>query len=235
MSGVKFNIITIFPEFFKSFIEFSIIKRAISQGRIEIEIYDLRKWSTDKSKHNKIDERPFGGGPGMIFMIEPMYRALKEIKSKNKDAKVCIPTPTGKLLRQELVKSFSYEIRNLIIIVPHYEGYDARIRKFIDFEFSIGNYVLTGGELPTMVLIDSITRLRPNVLGNMNSAANDSFFEMKKEDIFKTLEYPQYTKPEVFIDDENREHRVPKVLLSGNHKEIELWRNKNSKIIPKDF
>ena len=209
---MKIDVITIFPKMFAPVLNESIIKRAQDKGLVKINIYDLRDYSSDK--HRKIDDRPFGGGPGMVFRPEPIFRAVEEIslKFKLQSAKVILLTPQGKRLDQKLAKRFS-KCKQLILICGHYEGVDERVRrKLITDEISIGDYVLTCGELPAMVLIDALVRLLPGALGKEESTHLESFTQ-------GLLEYPQYTRPALY-----RRMRVPKILLSGNHKLIAKWR-----------
>ncbi len=210
---MKIDIITLFPKMFDGPFAESIIKRAQEKGLLKINIHNLRKWTKDK--HKTVDDHSFGGGTGMVLMIEPIYKALKELKKK--ESKIILLTPQGKVFKQEKAKKLSKE-KHLIFICGHYEGVDERIKeKLIDEEISIGDYVLTGGELPTMVVIDTITRLIPGVLNKKEAKEIESFS-------FKgLLEYPQYTRPAVF-----KGWQVPKILLSGNHQKIEDWRKKKA-------
>jgi len=210
----RIDIITIFPKMFRAILDESIIKRAQKKGKVKITIHNLRDYTQDK--HKKVDDRPFGGGSGMVLMIEPISKAVealeKKEKSKDKKARVILLRPQGKKLNQRIAKRLA-KYQHLILICGHYEGVDERVRQGLaDEEISIGDYVLTGGELPAMVLIDCLVRLIPGVLGDKNSLNFESF-----ED--NLLEYPQYTRPADF-----RGLRVPAVLLSGNHKKIETWR-----------
>ena len=221
---MKFKILSIFPDILDSYLEDSIIKRAIEKKIVKIEKYDLRNWTGDK--HRTVDDAPYGGGAGMLMKIEPLYKALKDIKKKSKaDAKkrkIILLSAGGKTWNQKMAGQYS-RLEEMIFICGRYEGVDARIKKFIDEEISIGDYVLTGGELPSLVMIDSITRLLPGVLGNSASIEEESHSE---KDI---LEYPQYTSPAVF-EAEGKKYSVPKVLLEGNHAKIKEWRNKKQKI-----
>lgn len=221
---MKFKILSIFPDILDSYLEDSIIKRAIEKKIVKIEKYDLRNWTSDK--HRTVDDTPYGGGAGMLMKIEPLYKALKDIKKKSKaDAKkrkIILLSAGGKTWNQKMAGQYSH-LEEMIFICGRYEGVDARIKKFIDEEISIGDYVLTGGELPSLVMIDSITRLLPGVLGNSASIEEESHSE---KDI---LEYPQYTRPAVF-EAEGKKYSVPKVLLEGNHAKIKEWRNKKQKI-----
>ncbi|MBP8979276.1 tRNA (guanosine(37)-N1)-methyltransferase TrmD [Candidatus Dojkabacteria bacterium] len=213
----KFDIITIFPKTIEEYINTGIIRIAREKGLVEINVHDLRKWTTDK--HKTVDDTPYGGGPGMIMKIEPIYNAIKELKKKN--TLVAITTPKGEQLKQKKLVEFSKEKDlHMIILCGRYEGFDQRIHDhLVDYEFSVGEYVLSGGELPALVLIDGITRLIPGVLGNELSLEEETFND-------NSLEYPQYTKPEDFNG-----WKVPDVLLSGNHKEIERYRKTNKKMV----
>jgi len=213
---MKFNILTIFPEIFNSYFDESIIKRAKKKKKINIKIHNFRQFASDKYK--SVDDKPYGGGPGMLLKIEPIYKCLKSIK-RLKKSRVILLTPKGKRFTQAKAKALT-KYDQLILIAGHYEGFDARIKKYVDEEISIGDYVLTGGEIPAMIIIDSVTRLLTGVLGDDQSAKDETFTKHKKY-----IEYPQYTRPEKF-----RGQTVPKVLLSGNHANIQAWRNKKSKV-----
>ena len=207
---MKIDIITLFPKMFSGPFDESILRRAQNKGLVEIKIHNLRDWVKDKRK--TVDDRPYGGGVGMILMIEPIYNALKDLKNeKIKGGKTILLTPGGKVFNQKTAQRFS-KLKHLIFITGHYEGYDERIAKYADEEISIGDYVLTGGELPVMVIVDSVVRLIPGVLEKSNAVKNESFAK-------NLLEFPQYTRPEKFEG-----LVVPKILLSGNHKKIEEWR-----------
>ena len=211
---MRIDILTLFPKMFESVLGESILKRAQGKGAINIKIHDLRDWTFDN--HRSADDKPFGGGPGMVMKVEPVSLALKDIApARPKGAKVILLTPQGKRLDQELVKRISKE-KELILICGHYEGIDERIRHLADEEISIGDYILTCGEIPAMVLIDSVTRLIPGVLGSKDSVTQESFEN-------GLLEYPQYTRPADFEG-----MRVPDILLSGDHKKIEEWRGKEA-------
>lgn len=222
---MRFEIITIFPEIFGSYFSESILKRAQKAGLIGISVHNLRDFTADK--HKTVDDTPYGGGAGMVMKVEPIHRAIKFIKSakpvKSKAAKtrIILFSAKGKKYTQKDARRLA-KYNNLILICGRYEGVDERVAKHIaDEEISIGDYILTGGEIPTMILVDSISRLIPGVLGNKKSLQEESF----SQNIQNTyLEYPQYTKPEVY-----KKWKVPKVLLSGNHKEIENWRKKQSR------
>lgn len=221
---MKFNIVTIFPKIFDSYFSESIIKRASQKGLFEIEITNLRDFTQDK--HKTVDDTPYGGGAGMVLKVEPIFNCINEIKkrnkrqeTRNKKTRIILFSAKGKRYTQKDAKRLS-KYDNLILICGRYEGVDERVAEYIaDEEISIGDYVLTGGEIPAMVVVDSVARLIPGVLGNSESAKNESH---SQKDI---LEHPQYTKPENF-----QNWKVPKILLGGNHQKIKDWRNKNSKI-----
>lgn len=207
---MKFNVLTLFPEMFSSLNE-SIIGRSKEKGLIDINLINIRDFS--KNKHKKVDDTPYGGGAGMVMMPNVVYDAYKSVETEN--SKVIYMSPKGQTLNQKKVKELSHE-NHLIILCGHYEGIDQRvIDKIVDEEISIGDYVLTGGELPAMVLIDSVSRYIEGVL-KADSIKEESFSD-------GLLEYPQYTRPEVFEG-----VRVPEVLLSGNHQNIEKWRKENA-------
>ncbi len=213
---MQFDIISIFPHIFDSYTHESIIKRATGKRAIIITVHNLRDYTLDK--HHKTDDRPYGGGPGMVMRVEPIARALKKIVGKkNKSTKVILTSAKGKIFTQAKAHSFS-KLKKLVIICGHYEGIDERVMKLVDEELSIGEYVLTGGELPALVVVDAVTRLLPGVLGHSESHKDESHEQAG------VLEYPQYTRPEVY-----RGQRVPKVLLSGDHAKIAAWRKHNRK------
>ena len=209
---MKIDILTLFPSMFDGFLENSIIKRAIEKELVEINIINFRDYSLDP--HKKVDDTPFGGGAGMVLMVQPIYDAVMDLKGE--DTKVILLTPDGVTYNQK----YAYELKNykhLIIICGHYEGFDDRIRSVVDFEISIGDYVLTGGELPSMVITDSVVRLIDGVIDE-ESHINDSF-----NPDTNLLDYPTYTKPRDF-----RGMLVPDVLLSGDHKKIDEYRKEES-------
>jgi len=215
-----FNILTIFPQIFDSYFNVAMIKRAQLKKIIKIKITDLRQFA--ENKYKSVDDTPYGGGAGMVLKIEPIYKALKSIKRKKK-SRVILFSARGKTLTQkDLRRLKKYE--QLILICGRYEGVDNRVAEHLaDEEISIGNYVLTGGEIPAMVLVDGITRLLPGVLGNLESPKDESF--AKETPMGQAeLEYPQYTKPEKF-----KGWKVPEILLSGNHGKIKEWRDKQKK------
>lgn len=216
---MQYDILTIFPEIFDSYINESIIKIAQEKNKIQINTHDIRENSKDK--HNKVDDKPYGGGVGMVMKIGPIYRTLEKIKRK-KNSHVILFTPKGKKWNQQMAQKYAKDYSQVIMICGRYEGIDDRIKNFIDEEVSIGDYVLTGGELGALVLIDSISRLIPGVLGKDESSKEDSHSKPGY------LEYPHYTRPEEFKS-EGKVYKVPKILLSGNHAEIEKWREKHSK------
>lgn len=207
---MRFDFITIFPNVFSSYLNESILKRAQKNKKVAFHFHDLRKFTTDK--HRTVDDRPYGGGVGMVMKVEPIYTALKALP-KSKKRRVLLMSAKGKTFTQAMANELT-SYRQLVIICPRYEGVDERVLNYVDEEISIGNYVLTGGELPAMIVADAVTRLLPGVLGKDESSIDESHSEPG------ILEYPQYTRPEVF-----RKKRVPKELLSGNHKNVAAWRN----------
>ncbi len=217
---LKFDILTIFPEFFDGVFDIGIIRRAKLSGIIEIETHDIREFTEDK--HRKVDDRPFGGGEGMVLKPEPIFRAIENLLDTTDPAeypegtKVVLMTPQGEPLVQANVLRMASEVNRLVVICGRYEGVDERVLNLVNEEISIGDYVLSGGEPAALVLADAIVRLLPGALGNESSAENDSFSE-------GVLDYPHYTQPREF-----RGMEVPEVLLSGNHGEIEKWRNEKA-------
>jgi len=215
---IRFDIISIFPNIFDSYFKESIIQRAQQKRLIKVKVHNLRKWTKDR--HRIVDDRPFGGGMGMVLKVEPIFKAVSSLKKRK--TKVILFTPRGKKFNQKMAYRLS-KLNHLILICGRYEGVDERVAKYIaDEEISIGDYDLMGGELPAMVVIETISRLIPGVIGKP---------QLLKERITKEkgfIEYPQYTRPEVF-----KKWQVPKVLLSGNHKKIGEWREKHGKVIEK--
>lgn len=205
---MKIDILTLFPSMFDGFVSESIIKRAIEKNIVEINIIDFRKYS--ELNNGQVDDTPYGGGGGMVLRIEPIYKAINEIKAMDKDAKVVLLTPDGILYKQKVASSLT-KIKHLVLICGHYEGFDERIRTLVDYEISIGDYVLTGGELPAMIISDSIIRLLDGAI-TKTSLDSESFTD-------NLLDYPTYTKPQEFMG-----MKVPDVLLSGNHQKIKEWR-----------
>lgn len=213
---MKIQIITLFPQMFDGVLQNSMLWKASDRKIVEYELIDLRQFGLGPRK--QVDDTPYGGGDGMLLMVEPLVKAIEQAKANDPSAKVFLPTPRGELYKQSDAKRLAAANNGMIIICPRYEGYDERITEWVDEQFCIGNYVLTGGELPAMVLIDSVVRLLPGVLGGEMSAEIESF---QADDV--SVEFPQYTRPEVF-----KELPVPEVLLSGNHAQIETWRQTNS-------
>jgi len=214
---MKIQIITLFPEMFDGVLKTSMLWKAQDRGIAEYECIDLRQFGLGPRK--QVDDTPYGGGDGMLLQVEPLVAAVEHAKANDPEAVVLLPTPRGKVYKQSDAKRLAADRRGLIIICPRYEGYDERITGWVDEQYCIGNYVLTGGELPAMVLIDSVVRLLPGVLGGETSTEIESF---QQDD--HNIEFPQYTRPEVFKD-----LAVPQVLLSGNHAEIEAWRQQQSR------
>ncbi len=208
---MKIDILTLFPNMFDNVFDESIIKRAKSSSKVSINVHNFRDYSLDS--HKKVDDTPYGGGCGMVLMAQPIYDCVESLRTK--DSKVIILTPSGTPYKQEIAYDLSKE-KHLIIICGHYEGFDERIMALADIQLSIGDYVLTGGEIPAMVLVDSITRLLPGVIKE-ESHLEDSFNEEK------LLDYPTYTKPQNF-----RGMEVPEVLISGDHKKIAEYRYQES-------
>lgn len=211
---MKIDVLTLFPDMFKALTCESIVKRALESGKVEISFHYIRDYSDDQ-KHKKVDDKPFGGGPGMVLKCQPVLDALKKVNGGSKNSKVVLLAPHGRVLNQRLVKDFSKE-KHIILIAGHYEGFDERICESVDEIISIGDYILTGGELPAMVLIDAVIRFVPGVLGAEESAYDESFCN-------GLLEYPQYTRPADYNG-----KKVPEVLISGNHREIKKWRRRES-------
>ena len=203
---MKIDILTLFPEMFQGFLETSIIKRARDNGYVNIEVHNFRDYSLDK--HKRVDDYPYGGGAGMVLMCEPIFRAIDDLKTD--ESIVIMMSPSGKVFKQEVAFDLSKK-KHLILLCGHYEGFDERIRSIVDMELSIGDYVLTGGEVPAMAVVDAITRLIPGVI-TKESLDSESFND-------GLLDYPNYTRPEEF-----RGLRVPDVLLSGHHENIQKYR-----------
>ncbi len=231
---LTFDFLTLFPHIFDSYFNESILKRAREQKRVTFQAHNIRDYARDK--HQMVDDRPYGGGAGMVMKIEPIFEALKEVagekelfarfkhKEEKSNMRIILTDPDGTPFNQaEALRLSTYS--HLVVVCGHYEGVDARVEKLVDEKISIGNYVLTGGELPAMVIADAVTRLVPGVLGNPQSLADISHYSYKKRRKFH-FDYPHYTRPEVFSPDGTVKWRVPKILLSGDHKKIEEWRNK---------
>lgn len=211
----KFQVITLFPEMFSGVFESSMMWKAQKDGIVSLETVNLREFGLGPRR--QVDDTPYGGGDGMLLMIEPLWRAVEFARSRDESAKVVLMSPRGRRWRQAMARVVADEGRGLIIICGRYEGVDERIMELVDEQWSIGDFVLTGGELAAMTITDSIVRLLPGVLGGETSAEIESFSDGK------TLEYPQYTRPEVFNG-----LRVPEVLLSGHHGKIAEWRKQQS-------
>ena len=213
---MKIQVITLFPEMFEGVLGSSMLWKAKERCGVEYELIDLRQFGVGPRR--QVDDTPYGGGDGMLMMIEPLVAAIEHAKKNDPSAVVMLPTPRGKTYKQSDAKRLAKADKGIIIVCPPYEGYDERITKWVEEQFCIGNYILTGGELPAMIVIDSVVRLLPGVLGGDKSAEIESF---QDDDI--SIEFPQYTRPEAF-----KGSSVPDVLLSGHHAEIEKWRKKNS-------
>ena len=221
MSKVKFTIISLFSDALGPYLNSSMMWKAKEKGIAEFDFVDLREFGL--GAHKSVDDTPYGGGDGMLLMCEPVFNAIESVKKHSPNAKVILPTPAGQTWHQGIVRNFVERINtgeenHYIILCPHYEGYDERILTIVDYKISLGHFVLTGGELPALIVIDSIVRLLPGVLGGENSAIIESFSEEN------TIEYPQYTKPADF-----RGVQVPEVLLSGHHAKIAEWRKAHSR------
>jgi len=230
---IKFDVITIFPEIFDSYLKEGLIARAQEKKLMQIKIHNLRKWTKDR--HQTVDDRPYGGGLGMVLKVEPIFKAVssltklklqkKKLKSKNKNSKIIVFTPRGKQFNQKIAQNIS-QLDQVIMICGRYEGIDERVTNYLaDLKISIGPYDLMGGELPAMITIEAVARLIPGVIGKE---------QLLKERITKSkgfVEYQQYSRPEVFEPKPGLKWRVPKILLSGNHKKIAQWRKKYLKVI----
>jgi tRNA (guanine37-N1)-methyltransferase len=211
---IRFDILSVFPEMFESPLNHSILKRAQENGMVEIHLHNIRDYAEDK--HRMTDDAPYGGGGGMVMKVEPIDKALTLIAPSRDNALVVLLTPQGETFNQKIAEEMSRHLR-IVLVCGHYEGVDERVRgHLVDREISIGDFILTGGELSAMVIIEVVARLIPGVLGNNDSASNDSFST-------GLLEYPQYTRPGSY-----RDWQVPEVLVSGNHREIDSWRRKES-------
>ncbi len=223
---MRFDVLTLFPEMFNNFLSTSIIGRAIESNKIEVNLFNIRDFATNK--HKKVDDVPFGGGAGMVMMCQPLFDSIEYVKNLKKDkAPVIFLTPKGETLDQIMTEGLAQTYRNkrIILLCGHYEGIDERVREnLVDREISIGNFVLTGGELPAQILIDAMSRLIPGVLGEQKSSEEESF----SAPLNRELEYPHYTRPAVF-----RDKPVPEVLLSGHHAEIDAWRKSQTKPVRK--
>lgn len=213
----KIQIITLFPEMFKGVLEASMLQKAAKNAVVSYELINLRSFG--KGLRKRVDDTPYGGGDGMLLMVEPLSKAIKHAKESDPEALVILPTPRGVRFDQSRANQLAEQDKGLIILCPRYEGYDERITSWVDLQYCVGPYVLTGGELPAMIIVDAVVRLLPGVLGGANSASDESF----QGDALQ-VEFPQYTRPEEFEG-----QKVPQVLLSGNHSEIAAWRQKNKR------
>lgn len=212
---MRFDVITIFPSIVDSYTREGVIGKAVQKGIVTVQAHNLRDWTHDR--HKTVDARPFGGGPGMVMKIEPIYEAVNDLKTRvfGKNQRVLLTSARGKRFTQKKAQELS-QVDQIIIICGRYEGVDERVARYIaDESFSIGNFVLSGGELAALALIDATSRLIPGVLGNEDSPENALF--------------PQYTRPEVFITKEAKKLRVPKVLVTGHHRKIEEWKSRAEK------
>ncbi len=217
MAKVKFTIITLFKDALLPYLSTSMMWKASDKGVAEFNFVDLRDFGL--GPHKSVDDTPYGGGDGMLLRCEPVFAAIEKVKQEDPTAKVILPTPAGRIWSQQIVREFAEKIetqaeKHFIILCPHYEGYDERILTIVDYQISLGQFVLTGGELPALIVIDSIVRVLPGVLGGETSAIIESFSDGN------TVEYPQYTKPAEF-----RGMKVPEILLSGHHAKIKEWRD----------
>ncbi len=211
---MTFEVLTLFPDIIKSYLSESIMKRAIERGKVRVDVYNIRDFTTDK--HRQVDDSPYGGGAGMVLKPEPVCNALDYLDMDGQERLKVLLTPDGRVFNQSLAEEYAGNRRRILFIAGRYEGFDERIRAVSDEELSIGDYVLTGGELPALVIIDAVTRLLPGVLGDSRSAEEESFTT-------GLLDYPQYTRPVEF-----RGMRVPDVLLGGNHELIRRWRRREA-------
>jgi tRNA (guanine37-N1)-methyltransferase len=211
---MKIDVLTLFPAMFAGPLDESIVKRAREAKLLDLKIHNLRDWTHDR--HKTVDDKPFGGGPGMLLKVEPLFEAIESLQREK--TKVILLSPSGRKFTQEIARELAQE-KDLLLVCGSYEGFDERVREALaDDELSIGDYVLTNGALPAMVVIDAVARLLPGVLGDDESSRDESFSH-------GLLEYPQYTRPAEF-----RGMKVPEVLLSGNHAEIEKWRREQAKL-----
>jgi len=219
---VRIDILTLFPEMLKATLATSIVSRAQEGGHVEIHVHDIRDWADNK--HRKVDDRPFGGGPGMVMMCQPLHDAVQEVERQLNSSPVRIHfTPQGEVLKQERVEQLAAE-KHLLLIAGHYEGIDERVIETLDpLELSTGDYVLSGGEIPALLLVDAVVRLLPGVLGHCDSANQDSF-SVRDNEGKRLLDCPHYTRPRVW-----NEMETPEVLLSGDHSAVDKWREEQMK------
>ncbi len=218
---MKISIITLFPDMFDKVFNQSMLWKAQDRGLVEFELIDLRQFGL--GPRHQVDDTPYGGGDGMLLKPEPLFAAVEDAKTRNPDAKVVLMTPKGAIWDQRRAEKFAKSGENYIFICPHYEGYDERVLSIVDYQVCLGKFILTGGEIPTMAIVDSIVRLIPGVLGGETSAEIESFSDGDN------YEYPQYTRPAEF-----RGMKVPEVLLNGNHAEIAKWRAENAPKAPQE-
>ncbi len=211
---MKCDVLTLFPDVLTAYLNESILKRAREKKLLEVRLYNIRDFAT--GPHRTVDDSPYGGGAGMVFKPEPLFRAIDSLKEDGEPRKIILLSPQGRPFTQKAAEDYSKETRRLVLICGRYEGIDERVRTLVDEEISIGDYVITGGELAALVIIDAVTRLVPGALGDDKSAEEESFS-------WGLLDYPHYTRPREF-----REMKVPDVLVSGNHREIWLWRRKEA-------
>ncbi len=216
---MRFDVLTLFPEMFSGYLAESVLNKAIDRGLIEVHLHNIRDWTLDK--HHTVDDRPFGGGPGMVLQVEPVVRAVETVRAMTDDpGHLVMLSPQGRRYAQPVVEQYAREYRRIVLLCGRYEGFDERIRLILEpEEISIGDFVLNGGEVAAMAVIDSVLRLVPEVLGDEGSHQDDSFSGPNR-----WLEYPQYTRPREF-----RGLEVPPVLTSGNHQEIARWRAEESR------
>jgi len=218
---MKISIITLFPDMFDKVFNQSMLWKAQDRNLVEFELIDLRQFGL--GPRHQVDDTPYGGGDGMLLKPEPLFAAVEDAKTRNPDAKVVLMTPKGAIWDQARAQKFATSGENYIFICPHYEGYDERILTLVDYQVCLGKFIMTGGEIPTMAIVDSIVRLIPGVLGGETSAEIESFSDGDN------YEYPQYTRPAEF-----RGMKVPEVLLNGNHGEIAKWRAENAPKTPQE-
>ena len=218
---MKISIITLFPDMFDKVFNQSMLWKAQDRNLVEFELIDLRQFGL--GPRHQVDDTPYGGGDGMLLKPEPLFAAVEDAKTRNPDAKVVLMTPKGVIWDQAHAQKFANSGENYIFICPHYEGYDERVLTLVDYQVCLGKFIMTGGEIPTMAIVDSIVRLIPGVLGGETSAEIESFSDGDN------YEYPQYTRPAEF-----RGMKVPEVLLNGNHAEIAKWRAENAPKTPQE-
>lgn len=219
---LRFSIITLFPEMFSGIFSYSIIDRAREKKKVEIQFINLRNFGI--GSHKSVDDRPYGGGAGMILRVDVVDKAIQFARKGIKNEKVVLLDPKGKTYNQNIASQMT-KLSHIILICGHYEGYDERIRSLVDSQISIGDYIVSGGEIPAMVIVESITRLLPGVLKKEEASKIESYSKSLGK---KQLEFPQYTRPETY-----RDKSVPKILLSGNHKEIKKYRNQEAFLLTK--